>query len=138
MDTEERLAAGTAVRFSIEMTVRDYECDLQGVVNNANYLHYLEHTRHEYLAGLGESFARLHEEGVDLFVTRVDIRDRQSLRAGERFRSLLTPCREGTRLVFHQTIRRMSDNEACAEATVECVAVVNGRLSRGEIFDRML
>jgi hypothetical protein len=32
----------------------------------------------------------------------------------------------------------MSDNEACAEATVECVAVVNGRLSRGEIFDRFL
>ena len=25
--------------FSLEMEVRDYECDLQGIVNNANYQH---------------------------------------------------------------------------------------------------
>ena len=31
--------------FSIDLKVRDYECDLQGVVNNANYQHYMEHTR---------------------------------------------------------------------------------------------
>ena len=34
--------------FELKMKVRDYECDLQGIVNNANYQHYIEHTRHEF------------------------------------------------------------------------------------------
>ena len=52
--------------FTVEFTVRDYECDLQGVVNNANYQHYLEHARHEFLISKGISFVELHEEGIDL------------------------------------------------------------------------
>lgn len=31
--------------FSTQMEVRDYECDIQGIVNNARYLHYTEPTR---------------------------------------------------------------------------------------------
>ena len=48
--------------YELEMKVRDYECDLQGIVNNANYQHYLEHTRHEFLTSVGVSFAALHEQ----------------------------------------------------------------------------
>ena len=47
--------------YELAMKVRDYECDLQGIVNNANYQHYLEHTRHEFLSSVGVSFAALHE-----------------------------------------------------------------------------
>ena len=39
--------------YELTMKVRDYECDLQGIVNNANYQHYLEHTRHEFLLSTG-------------------------------------------------------------------------------------
>ena len=45
--------------FETEMEVRDYECDIEGIVNNANYLHYAEHTRHLFLRSLGVSFAKL-------------------------------------------------------------------------------
>ena len=45
--------------FSIEMQVRDYELDAEGIVNNANYLHYLEHTRHQFCTQNGISFAEL-------------------------------------------------------------------------------
>ena len=50
--------------YELEMKVRDYECDLQGIVNNANYQHYLEHTRHEFLLSTGVSFAGLHEHSA--------------------------------------------------------------------------
>ena len=59
--------------FELKMKVRDYECDLQGIVNNANYQHYIEHTRHEFLQTAGISFAQLHEEGTDAVVARLNM-----------------------------------------------------------------
>ncbi len=52
--------------YETRMEVRDYECDIQGIVNNANYLHYTEHTRHRFILSLGVSFSKLHEQGIDL------------------------------------------------------------------------
>ena len=57
--------------YELKMKVRDYECDLQGIVNNANYQHYLEHTRHEFLLSTGVSFAALHEQGVAVSYTHL-------------------------------------------------------------------
>jgi len=124
--------------FQLEMKVRDYECDLQGVVNNANYQHYMEHTRHEYLESLGENFGKMHEQGVDAFVSRVDIRYRHSLRSGDRYLSCLNIKKEGPRLIFLQDIYRVADGILAASGRVESVVVENGKLTRGEYFDRML
>ena len=59
--------------FRLEMAVRDYECDIQGIVNNANYLHFMEHTRHQFLLSEGVSFIDLHLRGIDCVVARINV-----------------------------------------------------------------
>ena len=71
--------------FRHEMKVRDYECDIQGVVNNANYQHYLEHARHEFLLSQNVSFSKLHEQGVDFMVSKATLEYKHSLRGDDRF-----------------------------------------------------
>lgn len=114
--------------YCLDFSVRDYECDLQGVVNNSNYQHFLEHARHEYLISKGISFARLHEEGTDLIVTRVEIDYRFPLRSGDKFKVCLNVVREGNaRIVFLQDIYRLPDNKHIVKARVTGIAARNGR-----------
>ena len=47
-DGQMDLEPGAPYQFGLYLQVRDYETDAQGIVNNANYLHYLEHTRHMF------------------------------------------------------------------------------------------
>lgn len=124
--------------FEIEMKVRDYECDAQGIVNNANYLHYFEYTRHEFMQSLGISFSECHQLGVDPVVSRADLRYRTSLAGSDVFRSQLTVDRVGVKMVFNQTIYRKSDNKLCCKATIEAVILINGELSRGTYYDEIM
>lgn len=118
--------------FELKMKVRDYECDLQGIVNNANYQHYIEHTRHEFLSSLGISFARLHEEGVDPVVARLNMAFKTPLKSGDEFISKLYIRKEGIKYVFYQDIFRLPDMNPVIKATVETVCVINGRLGDSE------
>ena len=67
------------------MTVRDYECDVQGIVNNAVYLNYLEHARHRHLLSLGVDFVEMAGRGLNMVVTRMELDYCRPLRAGDRF-----------------------------------------------------
>lgn len=93
--------------FRVPFRVRDYECDLQGIVNNAVYQHYLEHARHEFLRSRGVSFAELTARGVILVVVRVELDYRRSLRPGDAFEvSLRCQSLGSVRHVFLQEIVR--------------------------------
>jgi acyl-CoA thioester hydrolase len=72
-------------RFRLDLQVRDYECDMQGVVNNAVYQNYLEHCRHEFIKQLGLNFAELTRRGINLVVIRAELDYKRSLRSGDRF-----------------------------------------------------
>ena len=123
--------------YELRMKVRDYECDLQGIVNNANYQHYLEHTRHEFLTSIGMSFARLHEEGIDPVVARLTMAFKTPLKSGDEFISKLYLKKEGIKYVFYQDIFRATDEKIVIKATVETVCLVNGRLSNSNLFDQI-
>jgi acyl-CoA thioester hydrolase len=125
--------------FRLEFTVRDYECDIQGVVNNANYQHYLEHARHEFLVSRGVSFAELHEKGIDLIVTHVEIDYKYPLRSRDRFEIRLHIMREGNvRLVFVQDIYRIPDEKLIVQAKITGAAIRNGKpVSPGNLIEQL-
>lgn len=115
--------------FELTLKVRDYECDLQGIVNNANYQHYIEHTRHEFLRSEGISFAGLHERGIDAVVARLQMAFKTPLRSGDTFVSRLALRKEGIKYVFVQDIFRLPDEKPVLRSTVDTVCLVNGRLA---------
>ena len=103
--------------FETRMEVRDYECDIEGIVNNANYLHYTEHTRHLFLRSLGVSFAKLHEQGIDAVIHSMKLQYKIPLRCDDEF------------------ISRASDEQLCFRATVELVCLINGQLGNSPEYD---
>ncbi len=129
--------------FTLEMAVRDYECDLQGVVNNAVYQNYLEHARHEYLKNVGIDFAALAAQGINLVVTRVEIDYKVSLTSGDRFMVEVRPVRiSPVRIGFRQDIYRLPDRKPVVKALVTGTALnAKGRpqLPRelADILDRL-
>lgn len=99
--------------------VRDYECDLQGIVNNAVYQNYLEHARHEFLLSKGADFAALSEQGLDLVVTRAEVDYRKSLTSGDAFYAGTNfSMHDRIRFRFDQSIIRGKDGELCVKAVV--------------------
>lgn len=124
--------------FKLQMKVRDYECDLQGVVNNSNYQRYMEHTRHEFLESLGDNFGNMHDKGIDAFVSSVYIQFRQPLHSGDEFVSCLNIRKNGPKLEFQQDIYRLPDGVLATTGKVESVVVKDGKLTRGEYFDELL
>lgn len=113
--------------FSLEMLVRDYECDLQGIVNNAVYQNYLEHTRHEYLKSIGIDFKEFADRGINLVVIRVELDYKFPLTSGDQFTVRLNFVKESkVKIAFLQNIYRLSDEKLILQGKVIGVAL-NGR-----------
>jgi len=55
------------------LKVRTYECDAYGHVNNANYLHYLEYARHEFLRDVGFDYLAMIKAGYGVYVAKITI-----------------------------------------------------------------
>jgi len=117
--------------FELRMKVRDYEVDSEGIVNNACYLNYLEHTRHEFCDGAGLSFRAMRQQGMSPVVSRISISYRSSLGLGTEFVSRLSLARKGPRFIFHQWIVDL-EGRPVVDAEVTIVNLIDGRLTRGD------
>ncbi len=113
--------------FSMPFEVRDYELDLQGIVNNSVYLNYFEHARHSYLKAVGIDWADMHERGVDAVVYRIEIDYLSSLRSGDRFEVKVRAEMKGRfRIVFVQEAVR-PDGVVASRTRVETVVTKGGK-----------
>lgn len=110
--------------FRLDFKVRDYECDLQGVVNNGVYQNYLEHARHEFLLQSGINFAELAERNINLVVVRAELDYRFPLRSGDDFWVGLN-VRQASRVRFDflQDIYRSPDDRLILNAKITGTSV---------------
>ncbi|MCW8796553.1 MAG: acyl-CoA thioesterase [Chlorobium sp.] len=110
--------------FSLTMLVRDYECDMQGIVNNSVYQNYLEHARHEYLKEAGIDFKAYAQEGINLVVVRAELDYKFPLESGDRFVVCLNVAKESRlKFAFYQDIFRKRDEKLILNAKITGTAL---------------
>jgi acyl-CoA thioester hydrolase len=105
--------------FTLDFKVRDYECDMQGIVNNSVYQNYLEHARHEYLLAKGIDFAELARQKINLVVLRAELDYKLPLVSGDLFFvDVRVEQSSRVRFDFVQNIYRKSDNKLMLAAKI--------------------
>ncbi len=116
-----------SIQHSLKFEVRDYELDLQGIVNNAVYQNYLEHARHKFLKQKGLDFNQLHLDGYDAVVIRSEVDYKKSLKSGDQFVVNTFISREGRlKIVFHQEIIR-NDGQLIVQAKIFAACIFNNK-----------
>lgn len=106
-------------QFTLDFKVRDYECDLQGIVNNAVYQNYLEHARHEFLLAKGVDFADLSRQQINLVVVRAELDYKRPLTSGDHFYvGLNFSMVDRVRFAFEQNIHRHVDQGLCVQGRI--------------------
>ncbi len=123
--------------FELTLKVRDYECDMQGIVNNSVYQSYLEHARHEYFALKGVPFKSQIDQGKIVVVTHLEMDFKTPLRSGDVFTVKLRTKRKYAQLIVYQDVYN-ADNELCIRARVDLACKENGKISTGDLFDNFV
>lgn len=103
--------------FSVPVTVRGYETDVQGHLNQSVYLNYAEHARWSLLRAAGISQAELLGKGIGPVSLETTIRYRRELIAGDEVEvTCAFVWSEGKTFRIQQTIRK-TDGTVAAEIT---------------------
>jgi len=120
--------------YEIEFKVRDYECDMAGIVNNSVYLNYLEHARHEFIRTIGLTLQKFLDEEIIPVVAHADLSYKTPLKSGESFIVKNRVEHSGLKYIFYQDIFRISDNKLCLKAVITTTSIVQGKLAPSKII----
>ena len=105
--------------FELKLSVRDYELDSFGVINNAVYQNYLEHTRHQFLESQGLKLTAYFEQGLSPVITKAEIEYRSSLQSRDDFVvSLELVLLSKVKFIFLQEIRSIPDKTLILSARI--------------------
>lgn len=111
------------MEIALETVVRCTEIDVNGHVNNAKYVEYLEWGREEWYDRNGFPYDRLLGLGAVTVVVNVNLNLRQPCHQGDRLRIVTWPQRRGrTSFALDQRIEK-ADNTVAADAIVTLVTV---------------
>ena len=113
--------------FELDFQVRDYECDMAGIVNNSVYLNYLEHARHVFIRSIGLDFNELLNAGIIAVVAHADVSFKTPLRSGDSFTVKIRVEHSGVRYIFYQDIFRIPDQKLCLKGVITTTSLINGR-----------
>lgn len=112
-----------AVEVVLETVVRCTEIDVNGHVNNAKYIEYLEWGREEWYDRHGFAYDRLKGLGAVTVVVNINLDLRQPCHQGDRLRIVTRPRRRGrTSFALAQRIDG-ADGTLVADAVVTLVTV---------------
>jgi len=120
--------------FELDFKVRDYECDMAGIVNNSVYLNYLEHARHEFIKSIGLDFKELLNAGIFAVVAHADLSYKTPLRSGDCFTIKIRVEHSGVRYLFYQDIYRFPDNKLCLKGVITTTTLINGKPAKTDVI----
>ena len=113
-------------QFKLDFTVRDYECDFQGIVGHTAYLNYLQHTRHEFLKKAGMNPVEMAKNEINLVTIRLEIDYKNSLQAGDSFFVGVNAERiSRLKFAFYEKIFKSSNEQLILEAKATGIALNN-------------
>jgi len=119
----ENTSTQTADEVALETVVRCTETDVNGHLNNAKFVEYLEWGREEWYESHGFAYDRLEELGAITVVVKIDLNYRQPCHQGDRLRIITSPQRRGrSSFALAQRIEK-SDGTVAADGVVTVVTV---------------
>lgn len=117
----------------IAILVRSTEIDVNGHVNNAKYLEYLEWGREEWYEKAELPYAAFLAMGIQTVTVNINVNYRKECRQGDRLIVRTEPERAGrTSYVLKQEIVNEL-GERCADASVTCVTMDAGTRKSREL-----